>query len=88
MSRYDSAWFLPEGVTDSDASALVSVTIARDGKVISAQITRRSGNREVDRSVQAAIDRVRIAAPLPDNAKESQRTVEINFNVRAKRAIG
>jgi TonB family protein len=88
MNAYDRAWHLPAGVADNDAATLVSVTIARDGTVVSARIIQHSGNKEVDRSVQSAIDRVTYAAPLPEDSRESQRTVEINFNVKAKRLAG
>jgi TonB family protein len=64
----------------------VSVTIARDGKVILARITNASGNSAVDRSVQTALDRVPYAVPLPEDSKENQRTVDIRFNAKAKRA--
>jgi len=87
-SVYANAWVVPDGVTDDQATAIASVTIARDGRVVKARITDRSGNTLVDQSVQATLDRVRYAAPLPDDAKEDQRTVNINFNVRAKRGLG
>jgi colicin import membrane protein len=87
-SIYENAWLLPDGVVDDEATTVASVTIARDGKVVSSKITRFSGDSVVDRSVQATLDRVDYAAPLPDNAKENQRTVTINFNVRAKRSLG
>jgi TonB family protein len=67
---------------------LASVTIARNGKVLSARIIRFSGNAEVNRSVQAALDRVKYAVPLPEEAKEDQRTIKINFDVNAKKALG
>lgn len=85
---YTEAWVVPDGVTDENATTTASVTIARDGTVISSRITRTSGNSAVDHSVQATLDRVRFAAPLPKTAIESQRTVSINFNVRAKLATG
>jgi TonB family protein len=85
---YDRAWVVPDGVTDSSAVTAATVTIARDGAVLSARIVRSSGNRAVDRSVQAALDRVKFAAPLPDEAKEDQRTVTINFSVKAKLSLG
>jgi TonB family protein len=85
---YTRAWIVPDGVTDDDGTVAASVTIAKDGTVVSAHITRRSGNSGVDQSVQATLDRVRFAAPLPDDAAESQRTVTINFNVKAKRSLG
>ena len=85
---YDRAWLVPDGVTDSSAVTAATVTIARDGTVLSARIVRSSGNQPVDRSVQAALDRVKFAAPLPDEAKEDQRTVTINFSVKAKLLLG
>ena len=85
---YENAWIVPDGVTDDSATTGASVTIARDGTVVSSKITRSSGNAEADRSVQRTLDRVRFAAPLPDDAKENQRTVDINFSVRAKRGMG
>jgi TonB family protein len=81
---YSAAWVVPDGVADDSATTAVSVTIARDGRVVSAKIVNRSGNAAVDSSVQMTLDRVRYAAPLPDDASENQRTVTINFNVKAK----
>lgn len=85
---YANAWVVPDGVTDDQATTAASVTIARDGTVVSSRIVHRSGDSVVDQSVQATLDRVRYAAPLPEDAKEDQRTVTINFNVRAKRLLG
>jgi protein TonB len=87
-SIYERTWIVPDGITDDNATTAVSVTIARDGRVVSSRITRSSGSAAVDRSVQVTLDRVKYAAPLPDDAKEDQRTVTINFNVKAKRALG
>ena len=87
-SVYERAWILPDGVTDDDATVAVSVTIARDGTVVSHRIIRSSGNAAVDQSVGVTLRRVTFAAPLPDDAKENERTVTINFNVAAKRASG
>jgi protein TonB len=81
---YTDAWLVPDGITDDSATATASITIARNGRVISASIIRFSGNGAVDHSVQMTLDRVRYAAPLPDGAPEEQRTVTINFNLKAK----
>jgi TonB family protein len=81
---YTDAWVVPDGVTDDSATTTAAITIARDGRVISATITRFSGNAAVDHSVRLTLDRVRYAAPLPDDASENERTVTINFNVKAK----
>jgi len=83
-TAYANAWVVPEGVADDNAITTASVTIARDGTVVSARISHRSGDGPVDASVQATLDRVRFAAPLPDDAKEDRRTVIINFNVKTK----
>ena len=88
MSAYDRAWHLPDTVTDDGATAVATIVIARDGTVITARISKPSGNSGLDESVRKVLDRVKWAAPLPDSAKENQRTVTINFNVGAKRALG
>jgi TonB family protein len=85
---YTDAWIVPDGVTDDSATATATVTIARDGEVISTSITRASGNALVDHSVKATLDRVRNVPKLPEGAKEDQRTVIINFNVKAKQGLG
>lgn len=87
-SVYARAWIVPDGVTDDSATATASVTIARDGTVVSTSVTKPSGNALVDASVHAVLNRIRKAAPLPDDAKENQRTVTIRFNVRAARSLG
>ena len=87
-SVYTQAWMLPDGVTDDDATVTASVTIARDGTVVNARIIRASSSLEVNRSVQRTLDSVKWAAPLPRDAKEDERTVNINFNVKAKKALG
>jgi len=87
-SVYSRAWLVPDGVTDDNATVSATVTIARDGSVVSAHITHSCGNAGVDRSVQAALDRVTHVAPLPPSATEDQRTVPLNFNVRARRLMG
>jgi TonB family protein len=85
---YSDAWIVPDGVTDEEATATASVTIARDGSVVSAQLVRASGNPLVDASVEAVLRRVRHVVPLPETARENQRTVTIRFNVKSKRALG
>ena len=83
-SRYTEGGIVPDGIADDSATVTVTVTIARSGMVVSSSIVNRSGNPDVDQSVQMTLDRVRYAAPLPDTATESQRTVTIDFNLRAK----
>jgi TonB family protein len=82
QKAYWDAWSVPTGVPY--VTVTVSVTIARDGTVISSRITDSSGNAEVDASVQRALDRVKFAAPLPDSSTEAQRTIPLTFNTQAK----
>jgi TonB family protein len=81
---YTDAWIVPDGVKDDSATVSVSVTIGRDGSVLSSHIIRRSGDAAVDQSVQMVLDRVTRTVPLPADSKDKERTVTINFNVKAK----
>jgi TonB family protein len=87
-AAYDDAWKVSDEMTDNNSVATVTVVIGRSGDVITAQITTRSGNPALDRSVQRAIDKVRFIAPFPTSAKEAERTFTIEFNLKTKRAFG
>ena len=89
-SYYDQAWIDPEDVSEDAATVKVKVVIRRDGTVISDPIQKRSGVPALDKSVQNALDRVRLRGlpPFPEGAKESQRVYIINFNLKAKRLVG
>jgi TonB family protein len=85
---YDNAWIISQALAQENATAMVKVTIRRDGRVIGARIIRRSGNSALDRSVQQALDRVKFIAPFPDGARDDQREFTIDFSLKAKRALG
>lgn len=86
---YDRAWLVGDEVTDSQSTVKVSVTVSRDGTIASAHIIQRSGNVDLDNSIQRAIYRVKsIGYPFPEGARETQRTFIINFNLKAKRLLG
>jgi len=85
---YTRAWNVPDGVEDDETTTEASVTIARDGTVTRSSIIRKSGNPAVDHSVQMTLDRVRRAVPLPVESRDDERTVNIGFNVKAKRGNG
>ena len=87
-SKYEAAWMPPDDTSSDDANVKVSVTIGRDGTVISSRILDRSGDSKVDASIQRTLDRVTFVAPFPDGAKETERTFIINFNLKAKRLLG
>lgn len=85
---YENSWVVPDGISDDYATVVASVTIAKDGSVVRSKILNRSGNALVDHSVQATLDRVKFACPLPEDAKENERTVTIDFNVKVKQGLG
>lgn len=88
-SVYTRAWLVPPDLDVEDATVTASVTIARDGTVVSARIVRGSGHPAVDASVQRTLDRVRsIGREFPAGATEDRRTFTIIFNLRAKRLTG
>jgi colicin import membrane protein len=81
---YYNAWRQPDSAPELVAK--VSVSIARDGTVISARLLNPSGNSSVDKSVQETIERVKYAAPLPASATEESRTVIVNFKTQPPEA--
>jgi len=90
QAAYENAWKILPDLNDDDAVAVVRVTIARQGQVVESQIIRRSGNAVVDRSVQRALDKVKLDGlpPFPDFIKDSERSFTIEFNSKTKRLIG
>lgn len=87
-SVYEQAWIAPDNADNEEAVVKVSVTIARNGQVVSSRIVNGSGDSKVDNSIQRTLDRVRFVREFPDGAKESEKTFIINFNLKAKRMLG
>lgn len=83
--KYSENWDpLAAGATSEDTVTLVSVTIANDGKVVSARILKPSGDTATDNSVRQALNRVVFIRAFGPETSERQRTYTINFNLRAK----
>jgi len=85
---YFNNWHEPSDATSDDGVVKVTVTIARDGTVISGRITKSSGDPAVDRSVQRTLENVTFIKPFPESWKESQRQFQISFSLKAKRSLG
>ena len=86
---YTQAWSIPNDVTDDEAVVKVSIVVARDGSILSSRIVTESGSKLVDRSIQSALNRVTtIGVPFPAGAKESHRTFNISFSLKAKKLLG
>ncbi|MDE3066526.1 MAG: TonB family protein [Verrucomicrobiota bacterium] len=87
-SVYERAWIPPDNAQNDEANVKVTVTIARDGTVVSARIIGPSDDPGVDASVQRTLERVKFIAPFPEGSTEKERTYTINFNLKAKRMLG
>ena len=85
---YDRAWHVSQDLSDNDSVAVARITIRRDGTVRDANISRRSGNALLDKSVQRALDAVRFVAPFPESTKDAERTFNIEFNLKTRKAVG
>jgi TonB family protein len=80
ISIYQQAWMKPAGIERGEV-VKATVTIARSGRVLSARITRLSGNRVVDDSVERVLQRVKEVRPFPQEAKDETRTFELSFEL-------
>ena len=66
--RFQADVKVPEGVT------VLSVTIARDGRLLNAVVTRSSGFPEIDRGVVAGVRQGSPYTPLPDSIQGASAT--------------
>ena len=84
VSVYRRTWepLIPKTLARSRV-AVVSVTVDRTGKVLSARVVSKTGDAALDRSVQSALDRVRsIGKPFPSGSNDSKRTFTLDFTPR------
>ena len=79
------AWSVPDDVTDDEASVQVSVTIARNGKVVGSKIVRSSGSSAVVNAARAVLDRVTYVKEFPADSKDTERTFTMTFKLNAKK---
>jgi protein TonB len=80
VSAYHHAWISPDNMATASAVVSFSVTIARDGSVLSSHIVTSSGDSNVDNAVQRLLDRVTFVAPFPEESSDRERTYHIDFN--------
>ena len=80
--KYMDATIHP-GAISGDPVVKVRLVIARNGRILSARVTGKSGVVSWDRSVQKALDRVKFIKPFPESMKGSQQTFDLNFNSRS-----
>ena len=86
VSVYRRTWqpLIPKNLTRSRV-AVVEVTIDRTGRVLSSRITHKTGDAALDRSVQSALDRVKvIGKAFPAGSKDSKKTFTLDFTPRIR----
>ncbi len=85
---YLGAWTPPEDTDAGAAVARASITIASDGTVTSYRLVAKSGNREIDESIQRTLERVTsIGRPFPEGMNEKQHTYILRFDLKAKQGL-
>ncbi len=83
QAAYDKRWIQPSGLSDRQLRVQVEVIIALNGSVQSARILKVSGNRALDQSIQALLDRVKkMPERPPSGSSVDDRTVVLNFNIK------
>lgn len=85
---YEQMWITPPNLSEATAVVSVTVTVGRDGQVLSWRLHRPTGNAAIDKSVRETLEKVRQFEPFPASFRESQRTFNIDFNLKAKRSAG
>ena len=86
-AKYYQAWQTPDG-REVRNPVKVEIVVAKDGRVISSNIIKSSGDSQLDKSVRQALDRVSRLPAFPEGAKDLQRTFRISFELKSKRQFG
>jgi protein TonB len=84
--RVQQRLVLPAGFSQKRSFVLATLTIARDGRLVAARITRGSGNELLDNAVRDAIRRAAPFRPLPSHLRgdraELGATIELTLSRR------
>jgi TonB family protein len=78
---------LPDQVASNNENTKVSITVAKDGTVVSAHIVSPSGDSAWDAAVQRTLDQVSMIAPFPDGATDTERHYTITFNPEVEKSF-
>lgn len=83
-SILENAWHPSETLGEDTPTATISIVISRDG-TLRGHITKPSGNRLMDKSVQNLLDTVTSVEPFPADLTEPQVSATFTFDIKAKR---
>ena len=84
---YERNWIKPAQIEETEV-VKTTVVIARNGRVVSFKIIRRSGNSPVDRSVEQVLEAVTELPPFPEGSTDETRTFDIDFELKPNRLAG
>lgn len=87
-AAFEGAWIRPVDPSNDNATVKVSVTVAKDGRIVSSSISEKSGDRAVDRSIEDVLRRVKQIRAFPAGAEEATRSYVIEFNLKSRGGIG
>ncbi len=87
-SIYYRAWITQDTLAGHVAGPVARIVVARDGTILSAELTTPSGDASLDKSVDRALQRVTKLPPFPAGARDEERTFRIRFSLDAKKASG
>ncbi len=79
FSRFAKSWKQPAQVPQPGKKTVVQALLSRDGKVVSAFVSDKSGSAPWDAAALAAVKKAAPFDPLP--AKYELPTVEVHFHV-------
>lgn len=88
VRTYEQMWLVPNSLGDSSSIVAVTVTVARNGRVLEWRVLKPSGNGAIDKSVRETLQKVMQFEPFPASFREAQKTFNIDFNLKAKRNTG
>ena len=66
---------------DESPTAIVVLTVQKNGTILKTHMTQSSGNERFDQSVMKAIKRSDPLPPFPDGYRKTHEEIEINFNL-------
>lgn len=80
---FNGVWRRPGDIQSAGRQLRVRVklTIARDGRVLGAEVLQGSGHPEMDESVRAALSKVKTVDPTPDFVTKHPFSVILNFDI-------
>ena len=79
VAEFTRNWNLPSTLRDDSLTVKARVTIASDGRVVSASVSSKSGDSALDRSVESVLQRVKQVRGFPSGVSSENRTYTIKF---------